>query len=59
MKGVIKIITTEKVICPKCHGTGKLYERTSAYETEEILCNYCGGYKIIIESRIHQKIIED
>ena len=59
MKDVIKITTTEKVICPKCHGIGKLYEITSANDIEEILCNYCGGYKIIIESRIHQKIIED
>lgn len=40
-------------ICSNCNGTGIIYERTSAYDSEESTCGRCNGSgKVIIVTKI-------
>jgi DnaJ-class molecular chaperone len=37
------------LMCPSCQGLGKQDERTSAYDTERVICKDCDGTGRIIK----------
>lgn len=40
------------ILCSPCKGTGKLYERTSAYDDEEMVCGACKGSGRLVKIEI-------